>query len=530
VSEPYLSLVVTARNDDHGGNLLGRMQTFVNNWLKQACRFQIPSELIIVEWNPPQDRPRLAEVLRWPAAPGPCEVRIIEVPPEAHHRLEHGKALPLYQMIAKNVGIRRARGKFVLATNIDIVFSSELAEFLAQQQLDPDRMYRIDRHDAMSDVPVDADPDTQLEYCRTHLIRINRREGTFSVDGDAKQQKETPSTRWLNLPGVRLSDGRFPIERHGQRESFRWAGERASIEIEQAPSRSHTLVVEIEPGPGFDGAAELQITGPGGFSSAVTLTGRCRLFVRADWGAVKRLEVRAVKPLSATARDSRALAFRVFRLAWKRYPLAGPKPGGASLHGLPLARRAEVLREGLRHLAERLAYDGPLVNLTVFVSPRLQKLLRVWARRAEDRTGEDKRKSVVVYPEFLHTNGCGDFTLLAREKWFDLRAYPEFDVFSMNLDSIFCFTAHHGGARELVLEDPMRIYHIEHGTGSGWTPEGQAKLFRRIEALGLSSLDNDTVMEWAQQMRRFDSPMIFNHDNWGYAADELRETVPVART
>ena len=27
--EPYLSLVVTARNDDHGGNLLGRMQAFV---------------------------------------------------------------------------------------------------------------------------------------------------------------------------------------------------------------------------------------------------------------------------------------------------------------------------------------------------------------------------------------------------------------------------------------------------------------------------------------------------------------------
>ena len=30
-------------------------------------------------------------------------------------------------MIAKNVGIRRARGEFVLATNIDILFSSELA-------------------------------------------------------------------------------------------------------------------------------------------------------------------------------------------------------------------------------------------------------------------------------------------------------------------------------------------------------------------------------------------------------------------
>ena len=59
MSQPYLSLVVTARNDDHGGNLLGRMQTFLNNWLNQARRFGIPSELIIVEWNPPADRPPL---------------------------------------------------------------------------------------------------------------------------------------------------------------------------------------------------------------------------------------------------------------------------------------------------------------------------------------------------------------------------------------------------------------------------------------------------------------------------------------
>ena len=54
----------------------------------------------------------------------------------------------------------------------------------------------------------------------------------------------------------------------------------------------------------------------------------------------------------------------------------------------------------------------------------------------------------------------------------------------MNIDSLFCWTAHHGGAREEMLEDPMRIYHIEHGTGSGWTPEGEQKLFERITAKG----------------------------------------------
>ena len=114
----------------------------------------------------------------------PCEVRFITVPPEIHNRYQHGANLPLYQMIAKNVGIRRARGRFILATNIDILFSDELAAFLGAQQLRTDRMYRIDRHDAMSEVPAGAPIEEQLAYCRSHLIRVNRREGTFEVTPD----------------------------------------------------------------------------------------------------------------------------------------------------------------------------------------------------------------------------------------------------------------------------------------------------------------------------------------------------------
>ena len=53
------------------------------------------------------------------------------MPPGVHRRYQYSEALPLYQMIAKNVGIRRARGQFVLATNIDIIFSDELVEYLS---------------------------------------------------------------------------------------------------------------------------------------------------------------------------------------------------------------------------------------------------------------------------------------------------------------------------------------------------------------------------------------------------------------
>src|SRR5689334_4655911 len=150
---PYLSVVVTARNDDHGGNLLGRMQAFVNAFIDQMTRHNIDSELIIVEWNPPENKPALKDALKWPPALDPCRVRFIHVPADIHGGYRHSEALPLYQMIAKNVGIRRARGRFVLATNIDILLSDELVEYLAAEKLELRRMYRIDRHDVMSAVP-----------------------------------------------------------------------------------------------------------------------------------------------------------------------------------------------------------------------------------------------------------------------------------------------------------------------------------------------------------------------------------------
>ena len=113
---------------------------------------------------------------------------------------------------------------------------------------------------------------------------------------------------------------------------------------------------------------------------------------------------------------------------------------------------------------------------------------------------------------------------MARQHWFDVRGYPEFDLFSMNLDSVLCYSAHYAGFREEILSEPMQIYHIEHQTGSGWTPEGQAQLYTRLAAKGLPVINYREVVDWAAQMRRLNSPMIFNRENWGLADLDLSET------
>lgn len=176
-SVPYLSIVAAARNDNHGGNMLRRMQIFINGVITQARRYQVPIELIIVEWNPPADKPKLSEALSWNIGDSPCVVRIIEVPDELHMQLRHSASLPLFQMIAKNVGIRRATGEFVLATNIDLLFSDALFEFLALRQLQPGKSYRVDRYDVASDVPLESSIEEQFAYCDRSIIRINHKDG-----------------------------------------------------------------------------------------------------------------------------------------------------------------------------------------------------------------------------------------------------------------------------------------------------------------------------------------------------------------
>lgn len=45
--EAILSIVVTSRNDDHGGNLIQRMQLFVTGWLEQLEKHRIEHEYFI---------------------------------------------------------------------------------------------------------------------------------------------------------------------------------------------------------------------------------------------------------------------------------------------------------------------------------------------------------------------------------------------------------------------------------------------------------------------------------------------------
>jgi hypothetical protein len=388
-SSSSVSFVVTSRNDDHGKNMIRRFRLFADSLLQQANKYGLSGELIIVEWNPPSG-PRLHDVLDLNIPSDAFTVRFIEVPREAHQAIRNSDVIPLFQMIAKNVGIRRARGEFVVATNPDLLFSDALISFLASQQLRRDAMYRIDRHDVPADPPKNASMDELLDWCEDNVLRVHGKWGSFP-----------PVNHWKHI-FRRLSPDNWIAT------------------LSQARTR----------------------------------------FFR----ALRRLNFRAG-------------VFRVIRQQgiWNII-----KYGGAKFL--------------------RLIFYWPLY----LTSSALNMAVRV----------------LDPMPK-VHTNGCGDFTLLSRDVWLKLRGYPELPLWSMHIDSLLCYMAVASGIREQILKSPQKLFHLEHE--NSWvvmSPEARLRTFATKPWLDVSLLN-----EIWKNMYITKQPVKFNDESWGLADRSFEEVL-----
>jgi hypothetical protein len=477
MTQPYISVVVAARNDNHGGNMLGRMQAFLDSWMVQAARYDLPSEIVVVEWNPPGPRPRLIDALRWPEKPGPCTVRFVEVSPELHAKVPNSAAIPLHQMIAKNAGIRRSRGEFVLATNLDIVFSPELMRFLAERRLERGAMYRMDRYDVASEITDSAaGVDGLLEFCRSHVLRVFAAEDIFGFDGS---ELRSQAERDICDDGIGFGRGWQPVESQGDLR-YRFLASEGRVFFRRPAGTAMTVDAEV--GPSQNGAPLLveMLDEAGTVVASARVEAHSKLRLQfpdaAEYGVFTlRVHGRNV-PLFP---ELRLLHLRVERMRWEAWP-AGPANWRLELvetrPGTDWAATLQAPVTGIRNAA------------------------------------------------CLHVNASGDFTMLARDDWFRLRGYAEFPIWPLHVDALFCYAAHHARIRETILRDPMRMYHIEHASGAGWTPEGEDALNARLLRLRVPVLDfTGDIKPWVQQMRRLDAPAILNLENWGLGGEELPE-------
>ena len=123
--------------------------------------------MILVEWCPLPDAPPLAEAVAGLPA------RVITVPREvAQQAFEQADEIALWIYAAKNVGIRRARAPFVLATNPDVLYTPALFRAIAKATLDAHSFYRTSRYD-VAGVSTEERPRDQLEHARRSIVRVN---------------------------------------------------------------------------------------------------------------------------------------------------------------------------------------------------------------------------------------------------------------------------------------------------------------------------------------------------------------------
>ncbi|RZI47100.1 hypothetical protein [Candidatus Finniella inopinata] len=368
-NKPYLSVVATSRNDDHGGNALWRTQHFVSGLAAQALVHEVSIELILVDWNPPADKSDLVDALAWPENNPYFHYRVVQVPAVYHQQFQFADKLPLFQYLAKNVGIRRAQGEYVLATNIDILFSDKLMQFI-KGGLQPGHCYRVDRFDIDPNIPDGLPFPKILEYADSHVVRVNGLKGTLSY------------------------------------------------------KQFHASFLEH--------------------------LGRC------------------------------------------------------------LYRSLRII----------IGYS--LKNFNYYLTlPLSLKLLQKWRignfRKNFTSLMFSLRQQLGPKDKILHTGACGDFTLLSKHDWDSIKAYPEWALYSWHIDSVVMYQAHHNGMKMVNLDSSYRIYHIEHGQGSGWTPEGANLLFNRLDKNGIEYLDDDDLEElFFQQIlnKKVGKQTVYNQ-TWG---------------
>ena len=112
-----------------------------------------------------------------------------------------------------------------------------------------------------------------------------------------------------------------------------------------------------------------------------------------------------------------------------------------------------------------------------------------------------------------------------RDHWEELFGYAEFEMYSLHIDSLTVIHAAHAGIEQVVLESPMRIYHIEHETGSGWTPEGDRPLHKRMAARGIRVLTVDEVRKIEREIAAAHGRTAFNDEHWGLLDAKLPEQI-----
>ena len=157
---PYLSIVFTGRNDDYGKGFIDRTKYFfyyLHKTIKELHNI-VNIELIVVDYATEDSRDPLHSLfsdylnklkddyIYNNDNKNKIKIRFIQVPHKFHKKLINAK-VPFLEYIAKNIGIRRAKGEFVLSMNPDSLLSKNFFNLVSNKFFNPGFLYTSTRID-----------------------------------------------------------------------------------------------------------------------------------------------------------------------------------------------------------------------------------------------------------------------------------------------------------------------------------------------------------------------------------------------
>ena len=163
-----LTIVINSRNDGHGLNQLERLQAFIDGIGDYRASLDWDVEVVLVEWNPPPDRPALPEMVQLDAD----FVKVYQVPADIHRQFENSNIVPFFFHVAHNTGVRRAAGDWVLVTSQDVLFSERMARWMALENFDKGAYYRAQRFDSNIDALTKGDVRERVALLAENLNRV----------------------------------------------------------------------------------------------------------------------------------------------------------------------------------------------------------------------------------------------------------------------------------------------------------------------------------------------------------------------
>ena len=133
-----LSAVVVTRNDNYGGNLKERATYCLNSAIDTY------DEVIYVDWNSPTHS-LLYDIKDNLITQG--NLKHIVIPPEASKALTNNdpQAQLCCEVLARNIGLRRASGDYIISTNIDVIAPRRDHLEKAINKFDKNTFYTISR-------------------------------------------------------------------------------------------------------------------------------------------------------------------------------------------------------------------------------------------------------------------------------------------------------------------------------------------------------------------------------------------------